>query len=565
MELLKAFIMLLAGVGIFIVGMNMMGEGLEKGAGNGLKRLFAKISGNRFAGIGIGAGATAIIQSSSATSVMVIGFVNAGVMTLFQAASIILGANIGTTVTGLIVALQSLGQGESVKASISFSDIAIILAFIGVMMMFAKKREKIKLVGTILCGLGVIFVGLDIMSDALKNSKEIIKVFQDLFAAIDFPILLILFGAIFTAVIQSSSAATGIVIIMAGSGALDVQQALFIVLGSNIGTCVTALLACIGTGTNAKRTTFIHFFNKIAGVVVFTPFIWIWQDKIVTLLANVTQGNVQFQIALFHVIFNVTTALLLSPFINHIVKLSEMAIKEKKKVGEVQKLKFVDERLLVTPAIAYDQVKKEIGYMATLAKENVVDSLAEISNPTKEMPKVILGKENTINFTNKALTDFLIKLSSEATREDEKHIGACFHVINDLERIGDHAKNFLEISLELIEKDLTLSQSAKDEVAYMASKIERMFEIAIDVFEATTKGESYELGIKLAELSSIEAETEKLKKEYISNHFARLGRGECDSSHSPYYMSIVTRLERIGDHLINVGYSIVNPTGSQAK
>ena len=565
---LKAIFLLLAGVGIFIVGMNMMGDGLEKGAGNGLKKLFAKISGNRFAGIGIGAGATAIIQSSSATSVMVIGFVNAGVMTLFQAAAIILGANIGTTVTGLIVALQSLGQesgaSASTKASISFSDIAILLAFIGVMMMFMKKREKVKLAGTILCGLGVIFVGLDLMSDALKGSEQITTFFQNLFTAIDFPLLLILFGALFTAIVQSSSAATGIVIIMASTGAIAVDQALFIVLGSNIGTCVTALLACIGTGTNAKRTTFIHFFNKIFGVIIFTPFIWIFKNQIVSVLENATQGNVQFQIALFHVVFNVINAFLLAPFIKHIVRLSELAIKDKETNTNEQKLKFVDERLLVTPAIAYEQVKKEIGYMATLAKENVVASLAEINNPTKDMPKVIFEREHTINFTNKALTDFLIKLTSEATQEDEKHIGACFHVINDLERIGDHAKNFLEISIELIEKNLTLSQDAKDEIAYMASRIERMFELAIDVFESTSKPEICEISAKLAELSTIEAETDKLKKNYISNHFSRLADGKCDATHSPYYMSIITRLERVADHLINVGYSIVNPTGSQA-
>ncbi len=570
-KLIVSLLQLLAGVGIFIVGMNMMGDGLEKGAGHGLKKLFNKISNNRFAGIGIGTAVTAIIQSSSATSVMVIGFVNAGVMTLFQAASIILGANIGTTVTGLIVALQSLGQSEGAeevaKASISFSDIAIVLAFIGVMMMFTKKRDKIKLAGTILCGLGVIFVGLDIMSDSLKSSTEISTFFQGLFEAIDFPLLLILFGAVFTAIVQSSSAATGIVITMAGAGVISVESALFIVLGSNIGTCVTALLACIGTGTNAKRTTFIHFFNKIAGVLVFTPFIWIFKEPIVQFLESATKGNIQFQIALFHVIFNVTTALLLSPFVSHIVKLSELSIKEKKTAVPEQKLKFVDERILVTPVIAYEQAKKEICYMATLAKENVVASMAEINTPTREMSAVIYSKENDINFTNKALTDFLIKLSSEVNAEYEKHVGAFFHVINDLERIGDHAKDFVEMSEELEAKGLELSQSAKDEVAYMAGKVERMFTLAIELFEETDKlnASSPEITAKLTELSMIEAETDKLKKEYISNHFARLGVGECIASHSPYYMSIVTRLERIADHLVNVGYSIVNPTGSQAQ
>ncbi len=555
MEFLKSFILLLAGVGVFIVGMNMMSDGLEKGAGGGLKRLLAKISNNRFAGIGIGAAVTGIVQSSSATSVMAIGLVNAGVMTLFQAISIIMGANIGTTVTGLIVALS--GQ----KGEISFSDIAIILAFIGVMMMFFKK-DRIKLTGSILCGLGVIFVGLDIMSGALKSSEEITSFFQKLFVAIDFPLLLILFGAVFTAIIQSSSAATGVVIVMAGTGVISVESALFIVLGSNIGTCVTALLACLGTGTNAKRTAFAHFIFNIIGTVVFAAVLWptgSWFAD--TVLA--TLPTAEMQIAVFHVIFNVTTTLVLCGFVKQLEKLSILVIKDKKSETSPLKLKYVDERLLVTPAIAYDQVKKEIGYMATLAKENVVDSLAEISNPTKDKPNEIFEREHVINFTNKSLTDFLIKLTGEANQEDEKHIGACFHVINDLERIGDHAKNFLEISIELIEKDLTLSQSAKDEVAYMASKVERMFELAIDVFESTEKAEVCEVSAKLAELSTIEAETDKLKKDYISNHFARLGRGECVASHSPYYMSIITRLERVADHLINVGYSIVSPIGSQ--
>ena len=557
MELLKAFLLLLAGVGIFIVGMNMMGNGLEKGAGNGLKRLLAKISNNRFAGIGIGAGVTAIVQSSSVTSVMVIGLVNAGVMTLFQATSVIFGANIGTTVTGLIVALSGT------KGAISFSDIAIVLAFIGVMMTFFKK-EKVKLIGNIICGLGVIFVSLEIMGDALdaNSHPEIADFFKGLFASIDFPLLLILFGAIFTALIQSSSAATGIVIVMAGQGVISIEAALFIVLGSNIGTCVTALLACIGTGTNAKRTAFLHFIFNLLGTLIFTAFLWPSGPWFANLLQTMLPVGAELQIAMFHVIFNVTTTLVLTPFIGLLVKLSELVIKDKEVKEEAYKLKFVDERLLVTPAIAYEQVRKEILYMATLANDNVVNSLNEIGSPNGRGAD-IYEKEAAINFTNKALTDFLIKLSGEANEDEEKHIGAWFHVINDLERIGDHAKNFLEISEELTEKNLALSENAKSEVALMASKVARMFELAIEVFEAD-KADVASVSAKLAELSTIEAETDRLKKEYISNHFARLADGKCDASHSPYYMSVVTRLERVADHLINVGYSIVNPTGSQA-
>ena len=553
MELLKSILLLLAGVGVFIVGMNMMGEGLEKGAGSGLKRLLGKISNSRLIGVGIGTAVTAIIQSSSATSVMVIGLVNAGVMTLFQAASIILGANIGTTVTGLIVALSGS------KGTISFSDIAITLAFVGVMMMFVKKNDKVKLLGTIFCGLGVIFVGLDIMSGAL-DGDAISSFFTGVFESVTAPILLIILGAIFTAIIQSSSAATGIVIIMVGSGVIPVESALFIVLGSNIGTCATALLACIGTGTNAKRTTFIHFFVKIVGNVVFATILWITGDWFAGVLSSITDDT-QFQIAFFHVIFNVLNTLMLLPFVQYLVKLAEIVIKEKKTAGEKEQLKYVDERLLVTPAIAYQQVKREIEHMAHMAKDNIYASLNDIANPSKDTPALIYKREATINFTNKALTDFLIKLSSEVNMSDEKHIGAFFHVLNDLERIGDHAKNFIEISEEMVAKELQFSQDAKDEIAEMSAKIMRMFDLTVTIFDTEKADASIS---KLAELSLLEAETDKLKKKNLAKHYTRLSSNACDATHSPYYVSIITRLERVGDHLVNVGYSVVNPTGSQA-
>ncbi|MBR2025474.1 MAG: Na/Pi cotransporter family protein [Clostridia bacterium] len=559
---LTSLLELLAGVGIFIIGMNFMSEGLEKGTGKGLKTLLGKISNNRFAGVGIGTAVTAIIQLSSATSVMVIGLVNAGVMTLFQAASVILGANIGTTVTGLIVALS----GESESSYPSFSQVAIVLAFIGVMMMFFKKNDKIKLTGTVLCGLGTIFVGLGYMSDALKSSEAIKTAFTSMFDAVEaYPVLLIVLGAIFTAIIQSSSAATGIIIIMAGAGGnepiISVQAALFIVLGSNIGTCATALLACIGTGTNAKRTTFIHFFVKIVGNLVFATILIFTKDWFVNNVLEKITTDVQFQIAIFHFMFNLLNTIMLLPFVRYLVKLAELVIKDKKTDKEEEHLKYVDERLLVTPAIAYEQVKKEIEHMAHMAKDNICASLADINEPSKDVPSMIYAREKTINFTNKALTDFLIKLSTEVNMSDEKHIGAFFHVINDLERIGDHAKNFIEISEEMVEKELKFSQDAKDEIANMSAKVMQMFDLTVDIFDSEKADSSAE---KLAELSRLEAETDNLKKENIAKHYTRLSTNLCDATHSPYYVSIITRLERVGDHLVNVGYSVVNPTGSQA-
>ncbi len=303
--MLQAILLLLAGVGVFIVGMNMLSSGLEKGAGGGLKRMLGKISGNRFSGVGVGAGVTAIIQSSSATSVMVIGFVNAGLMTLFQATAIIMGANIGTTITGVIVSLKSLG----------ISTYAGTFAFIGVMMTFIKS-DKVKQIGSILCGFGMIFVGLDLMGAAFDDYPVINTFFEGIFAKIDFPLLLIVCGLAFTALIQSSSAATGMFITMVGAGALELDSALFLVLGSNIGTCVTALLAGMSAGTNAKRTAIIHLLFNVIGTILFTIIIWIFSKQAVDLLQGLLPGKPEMQLAWFHVIFNITTTLICCPSSN---------------------------------------------------------------------------------------------------------------------------------------------------------------------------------------------------------------------------------------------------------
>ena len=547
MELIKSLFLLLAGVGIFIVGMNMMSDGLEKGAGGGLKKLLAKISNNRFAGVGIGAGVTAIVQSSSATTVMAIGLVNAGVMTLFQAITVIMGANIGTTVTGLIVSFS--GQ----KGAISFSDIAIILAFIGVMMTFIKK-DKVKLIGSIICGLGVIFVGLDIMSGAL-DGKEITEFFTGIFSAINFPLLLIIFGAIFTALVQSSSAATGIVIVMAGQGVISVESALFIVLGSNIGTCVTALLACLGTGTNAKRTALVHFMFNVIGTVVFTSILWPTGNLFASMLSVLP--STELQIAIFHVIFNVCTTLVLLPFVRLLEKFSIMVIKEVKTDTEVLTLKYVDDRLLSTPSVALMQVKNEVKYMATLAQENLSKAFNVLVSQDTSTSDEIFKVENVINFTNNEITRFLIKLSPLLNQEDEKVVGSYFHVVNDIERIGDHAKNFLDIGKEMKDEDLKYSEGAYDELRLMFTKLSRMFEIALDAFE-------HKSSINLDELTSLENEVDEFKSELSAKHFARLSMGDCKIELSAYFHSTVSGLERVGDHLVNIGYSTLNPTGSQS-
>lgn len=547
MEITMAVLVLLAGVGVFIAGMNMLGDGLEKSAGGGLKKLLGKISGNRFAGVGIGAGVTAIIQSSSATSVMVIGFVNAGIMTLFQATAIIMGANIGTTITGVIVAFSYLKIVKMVVAA---------LAFVGVMMMFFKS-VRVKQIGGILCGFGLIFVGLDVMSGAFDNYPEITEFFQGVFRKVTFPLLLVLLGAVFTAIIQSSSAATGIFITMVGAGALNLDSALFLVLGSNIGTCITAVLACLGAGQNAKRTALIHLSFNVIGSIIFTTLIWIFKEQAVWLLGEIT-GEPEMQLAWFHVIFNVTTTVVLLPFVKQLVWLATKLIPDKKNKEESRQLKYVDERLLSTPPVAIMQVKKEIEYMAALAKENLERSFAAMESDAGKCSAEIVEREATINFTNHALTKYLIKLSALVDAKDEKLIGTYFHVLNDLERIGDHAENFSEIATEMQKSGIAFSDEAKTELKEMQGKVLRMFEVAEEAFDDVDS-------TRLSELTVLENEVDGLKRELSASHYARLAEGNCRVELSPYFTSTIAGLERVGDHLVNVGYSVLNPTGSQSE
>ena len=553
MVLFQSLIWLLAGVGVFIVGMNFLSEALEKSAGSGMKKLLERISNNRFSGVGIGAGVTAIIQSSSATSVMVIGLVNAGVMTLMQATPIIMGANIGTTITGLLVALKND----------YFNMLMYLLAFAGVMMGFFKK-EKIRLAGLLCSGLGLIFVGLNIMSSPEAFGSQVVKdLFTNIFQKIDFPLLLIFVGIIFTALIQSSSAATGVVITMVGAGVLPLELALFIILGANIGTCVTALLASVGANANSKRVALIHFTFNAIGTFFFTALIWIFKEPAVNLLVSMFPGDdamsLQMRVSIFHVIFNVTTTLLLLPFVKQLVNYSCVVIKDKKETEEKMSFKYVDERLLSTPHIALVQVKKEIEYMFDLVEENTSLSFVAMNEGSAEHNDTIRNNEKIINFTNNSLTKFLIELSTtNMDKSNERVIGSYFHVLNDLERIGDHAENLHEIGLEMMERKITFSDKAKTEIAEMSGNIMKMFTVSKDAFETLNKN-------NLPALATLEENVDEQKKELIASHFARLAEGNCHVDVSPYFSSVVVGLERMGDHLVNVGYSIKNPTGSQKE
>ena len=550
--LIYSLVWLLAGVGVFMVGMSFMSDALESSAGGGMKKLLGKISNNRILGVGIGAGVTAIVQSSSATSVMVIGLVNAGAVSLVQATPIIMGANIGTTVTGVLVALKND----------YFNTAMYLLLFVGVLMSFSRK-EKIKLLGSLFCGLGLIFVGLNIMSsDQAFGNPLVEELFVRIFGAVRSPLILIFIGATFTALIQSSSAATGVVITMVGTGVLSLESALFIVLGANIGTCVTALLASIGANSNSKRIAFIHFAFNATGAAAFAALIWTFSDIVIGALVSAFPGEdamaLQMRVSLFHVIFNVSTTLLLLPFVKQLVKISCHIIKEKTSGEQGISLRYVDDRLLHTPPIALMQVKKEINYMMSLVEENTALSFVALEMGSLEYSERISRNEEIVDFTNVALTRFLIELSANVEPSDERVIGAYFHVLNDLERIGDHAENFHGIGVQIKQRKLTLSDSALSELLGMRDRVMEMFSVAQSAFRTCDS-------TALPRIDQLEEQVDTAKRTLTAKHFARLTDGSCDISLSPYYSSVVAGLERVADHLVNVGYSIVDPTGSQRR
>ncbi len=547
-EVAESVLILIAGIGVFMFGMKFMSEGLERSAGGGMRKLLGKISSNRFAGVGVGAVVSAVVHSSAATTVMVIGFVNAGLMTLAQATAIIMGANIGTTITGIMVSLSAF----------SINSIFGVLAFFGAMMVMFLKKEKYKRLGYILGGLGMIFVGLDVMGGAFANEK-ITAALADVFTRINFPLLLILVGMIFTAVVQSSTAVTGIIVTMVGAGALPLECALFIVLGTNIGTCVTAAFASVGANANAKRTAVIHLAFNVIGTIIFTAIIWPLSDKIVYALQTAFPQP-QFQVAMFHVIFNVLTTAVLLPFIKPLTKFATAVVREKpSEKDDEPHMYFIDERFLQTPQIAVAQVKREVDHMGEMAKENLRRSMNAVLRLDVSELNAVEKDEQRINYINKGMTNYLIKLSSQSlSRKDEKFVGSMFHVVSDIERIADYAKNFIDDAREMIDGECKFTDDALIELEDMYDKVMAMFDEAMYIFENNAVG-------KLSDFAAREDEVDMTKRVLGINHIKRLNSGGCSVETGTHFYSIITSLERIADHLTNIAFSIKSPTGSQRE
>lgn len=544
--IINAVLLLLAGLGVFLLGIKFLGDNLEVVAGSKLRKLFNKISNNRFAGMGIGAGVTAVIQSSSATTVMVVGFVNAGVLSLFQAATIIMGANIGTTITAQIIQFQAF------NATLWFAALSCIGFF-----MMTSKKDNIAHIGAVIAGLGMIFAGLQVMSTSMSDFKELPAVIK-FFQTQTNPILLLLMGMAFTALVQSSSATTGILITMAGAGIIPFQSTIFVLIGTNIGTCITAILASIGATTNAKRASVIHLLFNIIGALVFLPFA-VW-TPLYRMFEIIFPNVPETQIAMFHTFFNVVTTLLLIPFTSLLVKAATFLVPEKKNKAQVQmeaelgfvpgKLKYTDDLILSTPTIAMSQIKKEILFMAELAKLNLDDSVECVTSLSLEKGKIFAEREKQINFMNREITKYLVHISSlDIGYRDEVKLGSYYHVVSDIERIGDYAENILEYTQSLIDEKIAFSNAAVAEIKNMADNITVVYENTIRAFTDA------DLSL-LPVIDKYEDIVDECKRQLSFSHIERLNKNECSPESGALFLSLISNMERISDHMTNIAVSI---------
>ena len=539
-DIILAIIELLGGMGAFLLGFKVLSESIEKLASAGLKRLFNKTSKNRFIGVGIGALVTAIIQSSSATTVMIVGFVNAGVMNLFQATTMIMGANIGTTITAQIVALQSF----DIVAYVA------ILAFIGIFMNMLGKKDRTKTIGLSLAGLGLVFISLEIMSGSMEAMKESDKVIN-LLQSVNNPFLLVLIGVGITAIVQSSSAVTTILISMVGAGITigsDPNAVLFVVLGTNIGTCVTALISSIGASVNARRASLIHLLFNIFGSILFIIILLIWKDFMVDTLQKWFSSPTT-QIAMFHTLFNVVSTILFIGFVNVFVKLSELIIKDKK---EDKKTTYLDERFIHTPGIAINQAIKETVLLGEFAMNTLDLAITKFIEKSILSEEEIKQKISDIEIVNREIITFLVKVSSQdVTIEDEKTISALHHSLNDFIREAEIADNMVKYTRSAINNNIEFSDSVYESIKKLQGMLKEQFANIKKIMLYS----DYSL---IGKVKDLEDEIDNMRSSLINGHIKRLEEGTRKPLSSGIFINLISNLERAGDHLDYIADTMVN-------
>jgi phosphate:Na+ symporter len=547
--------LMLGGIVVFMIGMEMMGANLEKAAGKNIRKLMSKAARNRFTGVGTGAVVTALVNSSAATTVMIVGFVNVGFMTLTQAASVIMGANIGTTISAFIMALSSAGGTQ-----FSVASLFAFIAFIGFVFTLVCKSDKMKRVGNILEGVGLIFIGLNVMSGAVSSvlaKEEINEAVQNAFIAIGLGketltweiIVLFLLGAVLTAAMQSSAALTAIVISLASQNLITLQMAMCIILGANVGTCFTSILSSMGASVNAKRAAMVHLLFNVAGCIIFI-FPVAFAGKYIAQFLNGFIAKTEWQIAIFHMAFNLSTTAILLPFLKYLVKLACLIVPEGKSAPVTDNTEILDVRLLKTPAIAVGQARKEIVKMGKLAFTNYKRSLDMLLSYDVSQKEEFAQTEEQINSLNKYITQFLVKLSSQQISEiDEKKVSSFYHVTSDIERIGDYAENIVEYAEDMIKNKTQFSSGAVEEIRQMDIHLTELYR-------------NVEMGFSMHNLNyeqNIEAEetqVDELCRTMQESHIRRTNEGKCAPEAGAVFLQLAINMERIGDHMHNIFNSI---------
>ena len=538
----------IGGLGMFLYGMNIMADGMQKTAGSKMSQFLGMLTNNRLMAVLLGALITAIIQSSGATTVMVVGFVSAGVLNLTQAVGVIMGANIGTTITAWIVSINQLGDAFAVFQPAFFAP---LLIGIGAIFMLFGKKQKMKTAGEILVGLGLLFIGLDFMSSSISPYTDA-PVFSEAFRLLGSnPILGMLIGALVTALLQSSSASVGILQTLAMNGVVTTNAAIFITLGQNIGSCVTAMISSIGGSRTAKRAAVIHLTFNMMGAVIFGVISFVLFSLYPLLAAhNITS----VQISIFHTIFNLTNTALLFPFANQLVKLSGIFVPEDKKEPvatdeESETMKHLDERIFESPAFALETAAMEVVHMGQITMENVRRAMDAVLTKNADEVEDVYKTEQTINNMEKMLTEYLVKVNNLSLTERQKLIvNDLFYSINDIERVGDHAENLAEQAEYMVQHNISFSETGESDLHIICETAFKSFQHSI---EARRKGDMDDV----RKVSQYEDEVDTLEEELREKHIERLSAGKCDPSAGVVFLDLISNLERISDHAYNLaGY-----------
>lgn len=527
------------GLGLFLFGMRVMSDSIEKVAGAKLRRILEIFTTNRFTGMVVGVIFTAIIQSSSACTAMVVSFVNAGLMNLYQAAGVIFGANIGTTVTSQLV-------------SFNLSAYAPVFLLAGVLVAMFCKNEKVKKLADIIIGFGILFLGLSTMSASMAGMKEEPRV-VNLIGSLRNPLMATLVGLVLTTIIQSSSVTVSIVLLLANQDLLSLSIALYIILGCNIGACTTALLASLSGKKDAKRAALIHFWFNVIGTAILYVILFVAQEPVMKVIWSVSSDNGRF-VANAHTMIKIFQVIILFPFSKGIVKLSCLCVPgEDKKVNyqESYQLKYIGDKVVFNPATAVVEVIKELDRMASLASENLTRAMNALITLDEEDIGEVYEVEKNINFLNHAITDYLVKINQTTLPiEDLKSLGAIFHVVNDIERIGDHAENVADAARLRKETGISISKEAQRELGELLDMVIKLIRYSVDMFARSDESH-------MQEVIALEDSVDRKEKEMQQAHVQRLTKGECTPQAGMMFSDIASGLERVADHATNIAFAVI--------